>query len=239
MHCGGPYTVLVVEKFVALFRRTSQSVSRDLGTFLPICIGHERTNHPRGAPYSRARAPPRRGRPGRGGPGPLSVPGAPGSGDRAKNAQSEGPRHARPPVPPSGTSRGRRGAQIWGTKAGRFGSLRFVRLVSMLVRRNGTYCTATALTAPGIMRRRSHRACHYYVERRRTAGPTSMLCVASPGVAVLLSLSLSLSLARARPLALLTDWRFSSFSRSPLSRSLLSLSLSLSLAQAAYRRTKC
>ena len=54
MHCGGPYTVLVVEKFVALFRRTSQSVSRDLGTFLPICIGHERTNHPRGAPYSRA-----------------------------------------------------------------------------------------------------------------------------------------------------------------------------------------
>ena len=88
------------------------------------------------------------------------------------------------------------------------------------------------------MRRRSHRACHYYVERRRTAGPTSMLCVASPGVAVLLSLS-ALSLARAPSCSPHRYIGGPPHSLALLSLALSSLSLSLSLAQAAYRRTKC
>ena len=80
------------------------------------------------------------------------------------------------------------------------------------------------------MRRRSHRACHYYVERRRTAGPTTrQACCASPRLAWLFSSLSPLSLSRARPLALLTDTLAVLLILSLSSLSLSPLSLSLSL----------
>ena len=183
--------------------------------------------------YSRARTPPRRGRPGRGAPGPLSVPGAPGSGDRVGPAP--GSRVGRPRVngrvaqspPPPGHAR-TRGAPSGTVSPGlKFGPRKRTLwvaplrgLVTVLL-----YATQLPRLPRRIMRRRSHRACHYYVERRRTAGPTSMLCIASPGVAVLLSLSLSL--ARARALSLSSQIGGSPHSLALLSLALSSLSLSL------------